>query len=84
MLTRENKKVIIHIKEKHSEAKTLQSKLLWGGEIMAVKKIINDPRHVVDEMLEGYLSAYGRYYEACLLYTSLLHAAAGTLRISAA
>lgn len=27
-----------------------------------MRKIINNPEHVVDEMMEGYISAYGRYY----------------------
>lgn len=28
-----------------------------------MRKIINSPDHVVSEMMEGYISAYGRYYE---------------------
>lgn len=28
-----------------------------------MRKIINDPDHVVSEMMEGYIGAYGRYYE---------------------
>lgn len=28
-----------------------------------MRKIINEPDHVVDEMMEGYTSAYSRYYE---------------------
>ncbi len=28
-----------------------------------MRKIINSPEHVVSEMMEGYISAYGRYYE---------------------
>lgn len=27
-----------------------------------MRKIINNPEHVVDEMMEGYISAYSRYY----------------------
>ena len=27
------------------------------------KKIINDPRSVVDETLEGFLAAHGEHYE---------------------
>ena len=29
----------------------------------AMRKIINSPDIVVSEMMEGYISAYGRYYE---------------------
>ena len=28
-----------------------------------MRKIINSPDNVVSEMMEGYISAYGRYYE---------------------
>ena len=27
-----------------------------------MRKIINNAEHVVDEMMEGYISAYSRYY----------------------
>ena len=28
-----------------------------------MRKIINSPERVVEEMMEGYISAYGRYYK---------------------